>query len=449
MVTIFLYVLSAALSPARSTSSNEGEKELYGGREGHQRFLLKSQRIQSSLANRLRVLREDVSLHSPQTFRTIIMKLARKRYKLAQAAAKGMEAEEGVSDFLILRAEDPELDYTITPLYLAQYDVIRDHFHQVIHHHLSQKKSADAKTPLDAWFPLSADCRYQVQFLRPEEWPILLLKEELERYTQLLTTQESLTSEDLQLARRVLESQYMAELLGDGGICRCGNHYFTYQRAVVNLVQQVFATKIEDLKQKGMPLSGLSSINLFCCHRPELYRELHDADVNIPKAMRLVRIHIEQKREDAFVPVFSFAGVTPSLGHLKQKQPIPLLLCHPPKLLLNPWMNRCEQNFYAALGADSTSPVEVARVIARFQNTWAITMPFRRGSAALGEWLAASLYEAHGLTAQASSEALSVDHASFIHWGWENFYEFYMKNHRIQSSDGQDASDKAVEIAHE
>jgi hypothetical protein len=105
---------------------------------------------------------------------------------------------------------------------------------------------------------------------------------------------------------------------------------------------------------------------------------------------------------------------------------VPFLIIHPSPLALRFHMGWTEEAFEQARYATGSN-TEKYKKIAEFLYRWSLTMPFVRGSAAVGEWLAGALYLIHGLTPpQAPNEIISYfdqfAHGSFSHVDFVNNY---------------------------
>jgi len=122
---------------------------------------------------------------------------------------------------------------------------------------------------------------------------------------------------------------------------------------------------------------------------------------------------------------------------------VPFTLIHPPVPEMKDHMAYCEALFQAARQDLPDTPTdlhdiekreEIRHRIAQFWYQWAITMPFNRGSAAMGEWLAEGLYKAHNMSAWIPCSNQYVSHVDQLVQSALTFDDFYKEFVKLSPS---------------
>lgn len=263
--------------------------------------------------------------------------------------------------------------------------------------------------------------RYRVRVLEQPDWPVCVSSDDWALHQSVLSSPRPISELEKQALNRALDGDFLSEFLLDGHVSFTNEgQQVSYQEQLIDICQQVATSKIS--QHSGPPsLMGIPFDKINKCLLPQV--SLEDTG-----SIRLIRVDIEHNLSGTeFTPGYGFMGMMPSLEHLEHGK-IPLMICHPGKVYLSPFVSHYENLMKEALFADSQNREVIRDKIGLFQRYWTIALPFIRGTASIGEQITEGLYQSHACPVEYDKTiAPSVDNASYMYWSDEAFLETYRK----------------------
>ncbi len=400
---------------------------LYGGKEGNDIFQEASKKVIGALKKTFELYRNLPDTRRDDTLRNLILKTAKGRADIARQTKTGFADE-----FEIFRLED-EGEYSVTPLLLDCYEPIRLHCHKKILELISENKTGQ-------WIE-DGKSRYRLRVIKPQEWPVVYSLDEDNLYQSGLKNLGLLGNDIRMASDKVLALNYLKEFIIDGNLCEGPQgHFINYSPYLVKIITRVLSPIFKKNRGKSR-IFTLDWGNLTHSKAvPDEYKDGPKIEVlnfkklkpkqsafrKSPKETRFLYLETEHKlSNDIYTRGYNLMGMMLNTEHLNEYK-IPLMLCHPGKVYLNTLVQHYEHLLHDAILAESLNMEEVCDKVGLFHRYWTITMPFLRGSAAVGEWIAKGLYESHNYDYELDkSEVASIDHLSYMYWGEKEFLEKY------------------------
>ena len=447
-------------SYAPSSSSSEAVEGLptsqslmsYGGEKGDLIYQEEAKKNITLLKKMFSFYRTNPSMVKEGTLRGLISHLAQKRQTIAKATGSANAKHYGV-----FRLEHVG-EHETTPLFLPKYADMQKHIQKTIHEHLKQGR-------INEWIEMG-NTRYRVRVLEKADWPVCVSSKECQLHQSLLRSPRPINELEKQAINRALDGAFLSEFLFDGNVSLTNEgQQVSYQEQLIKICRDVAASKIphhsgspssvipdekplkpaKRLNSKKKPVRKASlknalkasSTNLSETAAPSLMSINFDKIKKCPfpqislddtGSIRLIRVDIEHNLSGSeFTPGYGFMGMIPSLEHLEHGK-IPLMICHPGKVYLSPFVSHYENLLKDALFADSQNTDVMRDKIGLFQRYWTIALPLIRGVAAVGEQITEGLYQSHACPVEYDKTiAPSVDNVSYMYWSDEAFLEAYRK----------------------
>lgn len=262
--------------------------------------------------------------------------------------------------------------------------------------------------------------------MEPKDWLTTCKAKDFALYQSALTGGVILKEGAVKTAtNNILDMNYFKDFVMKGSVYSKDNKFFWYSSDLQELaIKNLDKSKIfKRHRTLDVVMEDWKNFNLSpLIVEQKLVEQRH---LNSPEKARLVRVGIEHKINDKYVPGYGLIGLIPNCDEIVA-QDISLMLCHPGKVYLSSLVEHYEELLKAAILADSQSTKEILEKVGLFHDFWLITMPFVRGGATDGEWIAEALYESHGY-AHEIDKIQAPSSASFMYWSIREFLENYRK----------------------
>lgn len=384
----------------------------YGGEKGNSLFQEESKKAIQSIRQAFKFYRENPTTRKKDTLRNLTLRIANKRADIAKKTGSKNE-----KDFSIFRMTS-ESEYATTPLFPDNYKEMR--------HFLQERLVSLLSQPATNQWVLDGSTRYRLRVMEPKDWPTTCKAKDFKLYQSALAEGVILKEGPVKIATdNILDMNYFKDFVMKGNVYNSkDNNFFWYSSDLQELAIKNL-DKSEILKRHrtlDVVMEDWKNLDLSLLIEQRLIEQRH---LNSPDKARLVRVDIEHKINDKYVPGYGLIGLIPNYDEIVAHD-ISLMLCHPGKVYLSPLVEHYEELLEAAILADSQSTKEILEKVGLFHDFWLITMPFVRGGATDGEWIAEALYESHGYTHEID-KIQAPSNASFMYWSIREFLENYTK----------------------